>query len=111
MTTVPFERKRLPGSLIVLLVLIGLSVFINYIDRGNLSIAASMGQEELRINPAKLGLLLSAFFWTYALLQPFYGWLADRVNVYWMFAGCFAAWSLATAATGLVHTFVGLFVL
>ncbi len=111
MTTERSERTRLPGSLIVLLVLIGVSVFINYIDRGNLSIAAAMVQEELHINPAQLGMLLSAFFWTYALLQPVYGWLADRVNVYFLFAGCFCAWSLATAATGLVHTFIGLFAL
>ena len=105
------ERKRLPRGLIILLVLIGISVFINYIDRGNLSIAASMLQDELHIGPDRLGFLLSAFFWTYAALQPIYGWLVDRLNVYWLFAGCFALWSVATASTALVHTFVVLIIL
>lgn len=58
-----------------------------------------------------MGFLLSAFFWTYACLQPVYGWLVDRLNVYWLLAGCYFVWSLATAATGLVHTFAVLFLL
>lgn len=111
MTSSSPERTRLPGNLMILLALIGISVFINYIDRGNLSIAAPMLQDELHIGPDRLGFLLSAFFWTYAALQPIYGWLVDRLNVYWLFAGCFALWSVATASTSLVHTFVFLFIL
>ncbi|HEY3927264.1 MAG TPA: MFS transporter [Candidatus Koribacter sp.] len=105
------ERKKLGRSLVILLALLGVSVFINYVDRGNLSIAAPMLQDELHLAPDRLGLLLSAFFWTYALLQPIYGWLVDRLNVYWLFAGCFALWSIATASTALVHTFAVLFIL
>jgi MFS transporter, ACS family, D-galactonate transporter len=63
------------------------------------------------VSPARLGFLLSAFFWTYAALQPVYGWLVDRLNVYWLFAACFTVWSLATAATGFVHVFAILVVL
>src|SRR4051812_43632462 len=109
MTTL--ERKKIPGRLVGVLVLLGISVFINYVDRGNLSIAAPMLKDELRITPAQLGILLSAFFWTYACLQPFYGWLVDRLNVNWVLATGFLLWSAATAATGLIHTFIALFVL
>jgi MFS family permease len=105
------ERSSLPGRLVGVLVLLGISVFINYIDRGNLAIAAPLLKGELRISPAQLGFLLSAFFWTYACLQPFYGWLVDRLNVYWLFATCYLLWSLATAATGFVHAFSALFAL
>jgi len=49
--TVP-ERNRLTGKLSAVLVLLGISVFINYIDRGNLSIAAPMLKDELAISPA-----------------------------------------------------------
>src|SRR5581483_2301763 len=111
MTTRPPERTPLRGPLIVVLVLLGISVFINYIDRGNLSIAAPLLERELKIDPGKLGILLSAFFWTYACLQPVYGWLVDRLNVYWLLAACYGVWSIATAATGLVHTFAALLVL
>jgi ACS family D-galactonate transporter-like MFS transporter len=109
MTTL--ERKKIPGRLVGVLLLLGISVFINYVDRGNLSIAAPMLKDELRITPAQLGILLSAFFWTYACLQPFYGWLVDRLNVNWVLATGFLLWSAATAATGLIHTFIALFVL
>jgi len=104
-------RKGIPGTLVVVLVLLALSVFINYVDRGNLSIAAPMLKDELHLTASQLGVLLSAFFWTYACLQPFAGWIVDRWNVNWVFAAGFFLWSAATATTGLVHTFAALLVL
>jgi MFS family permease len=110
-TSTPPERKGLPGKLSTVLVLLGISVFINYVDRGNLSIAAPMLKDELGISASQLGTLLSAFFWTYACLQPVSGWLVDRLNVNWVIAGGFFLWSAATAGTGIVHTFATLFLL
>jgi ACS family D-galactonate transporter-like MFS transporter len=107
----PARQNRIPSTPIVVLVLLAISAFINYIDRGNLSIAAPLLKDELGISPSKLGFLLSAFFWTYACSQPFSGWLVDRLNVNWVFAAGFILWSGATAMTGLVHTFVALFAL
>jgi MFS transporter, ACS family, D-galactonate transporter len=107
----PARQNRIPSTPIVVLVLLAISAFINYIDRGNLSIAAPLLKDELGISPSKLGFLLSAFFWTYACSQLFSGWLVDRLNVNWVFAAGFILWSGATAMTGLVHTFVALFAL
>ena len=107
----PPQRKGLPGRLVVVLALLGISVFINYVDRGNLSIAAPMLKDELGLSASHLGILLSAFFWTYACLQPVTGWLVDRLNVNWVIAGGFFLWSCATAGTGLVHAFATLLVL
>ncbi len=104
-------RQPIPPRLLIVIVLLAISLFINYIDRGNLSIAAPMLKDDLKISASQLGFLLSAFFWTYACLNLFYGWLVDRVNVNWLFAGAFFVWSAATAATGLVHTFAVLFAL
>ncbi|MGE5326092.1 MAG: MFS transporter [Deltaproteobacteria bacterium] len=92
-------------GLVAVLALMGISAFINYVDRGNLSIAAPMLKDELGISPAQLGILLSAFFWTYACLQLVSGWLVDRFDVNWVIAGGFFLWSAATAGTGLVHAF------
>ncbi len=103
------HRDRLPGRLTAVLVLLGLSTFINYIDRGNLSLAAPLLKQELNLSASQLGLLLSAFFWTYACLQPASGWLVDRINVNWVLAAGFCLWSCATVATGFVHAFVTLF--
>jgi MFS transporter, ACS family, D-galactonate transporter len=88
--------------------LMALSVLINYIDRSNLSIAADLIKGELRLSDLQLGALLSAFFWTYGCLQIPAGWLADRFDVKWVFAVGFFLWSLATAATGILHGFTAL---
>jgi ACS family D-galactonate transporter-like MFS transporter len=61
--------------------LLVVSVAINYIDRGNLSVAAPLLKSEMGITPAQLGILLSSFFWTYAAFQLVAGWLVDRFNV------------------------------
>ncbi len=76
------------------------SVGINYIDRGSLSIAAPVLQTEMGLSPAQLGVLLSAFFWTYASFQLVSGWLVDRFPVNWVFGIGFLIWSVATATTG-----------
>ena len=68
------------------LVLLGLSVFINYIDRANLSVSAPLLQDELGLSHSQLGILLSAFFWTYAGFMVLAGWLVERYNVVWVFA-------------------------
>ena len=65
----------------------------------------------LGISGSQLGVLLSAFFWTYACLQLVSGWLVDRLNVNWVIAAGFFLGSAATAGTGIVHTFATLFVL
>ena len=90
------------------LFLLCLSVLINYIDRSNLSIAAPLLQTELGISNTQLGTLLSAFFWTYALMQIPSGWLVDRFDVKWVFAMGFFVWSAATAVTAVLHGFVAL---
>jgi MFS family permease len=95
----------------VVVALLAISAFINYVDRGNLSIAAPMLKDELGISAAKLGVLLSAFFWTYACSQLLSGWLVDRFNVNWVFAAGFILWSAATAMTGIVQAFSALLVL
>jgi MFS transporter, ACS family, D-galactonate transporter len=104
-------RTKLSGALTLVLILLALSVFINYIDRGNLSIAAPLLKGELKISDSQLGLLLSSFFWTYAVFQIVSGWMVDRFNVNWVIAAGFFLWSAATAATGLIHGFVALMVL
>jgi MFS family permease len=98
-------HTRIPRPLWCILVLMVVSVAINYIDRGSLSIAAPLLQADMVIPPAQLGLLLSSFFWTYALLQIASGWLVDRYEVKWVMAIGFFAWSMATAATGLAGSF------
>ncbi len=89
----------------MLLLLLALSVAINYIDRGALSVSAPLLAKELSLDPSQMGMLFSAFFWSYALFQLVAGWLVDRYDVKWVYAGGFALWSAATALTGAVSGF------
>ena len=80
--------------------LLTLAALINYLDRATLSVALPQICVELSFDPTAKGLLLSAFFWSYALLQVPAGWLADRGNLRWIYAGAFGLWSVACALTG-----------
>lgn len=95
----------------VLVSLLALATFINYLDRASIGVAMPVMRGELNLDPLHQGLVFSAFFWTYALLQIPFGWLVDRFRLKSLFALAFTLWSLAAAATGLVHTFLSLIVL
>jgi ACS family D-galactonate transporter-like MFS transporter len=95
----------------VLLALLVLSIFLNYIDRSNLSLAAPVIQKEHGLSTEDLGSLFSAFFWTYALLQLFgiAGWFADRFPPGLVLAGGLFVWSGATVLTGILSGLPALF--
>src|SRR5438309_9127433 len=102
------ENSKLSRPVIRVIALLALSALINYIDRGNLSIAAPLLKDDLDLSASQLGILLSSFFWTYSLFLPVSGWLADRFDVKWVMALGFFLWSGATAVTGGLHAFAAL---
>jgi MFS family permease len=73
-------------------------------DRAIVSVALPVIALELHLGPAAKGVLLSAFFWSYAVMQLPMGWYSDRYNLRWLYAGTFALWSLACGFTGLAGT-------
>jgi ACS family D-galactonate transporter-like MFS transporter len=101
-------RENLSPTLWTILFLLFLSLFISYIDRGALSIAASTLEHEFSIPPSRLGILLSAFFWTYTPFLIFSGWLADRFSAGRILAIGFAVWSASTFFTGFSRGFAAL---
>ncbi len=106
--TAPRIKAHIEWLVLALLVI---SVGINYIDRSNLSIAGVELAKELKLQPYQLGILYSAFFWTYSTCQIFAGWLIDRYSVVWVFAFGYLLWSGATIATGLLTGFASLFLI
>jgi ACS family D-galactonate transporter-like MFS transporter len=74
---------------------------INYFDRATISFALPMISRELHLGPEAKGVLLSAFFWSYTLMQIPMGVLADRVNLRWLYAAAFALWSVSQGLIGL----------
>jgi ACS family D-galactonate transporter-like MFS transporter len=72
---------------------------INYIDRANLAVAATTIRHEFGLSAAVMGVILSAFFWTYAVMQLPFGWFADRVGARIALAVAVLWWSVSTALT------------
>jgi len=82
--------------------LLALAALVNYLDRATLSVALPLVATDLSLGPTAKGVVLSAFFWSYALLQVPAGMLADRWNLRWLYAGAFVLWSVACGLTGAV---------
>ena len=94
-----------------IMVLLFITVVINYLDRSNLSIAAPALTSELGIDPVHVGLIFSAFGWTYAAMQIPGGWLVDRVPPRILYTVALLLWSIATVMLGFAASFIALFVL
>jgi MFS transporter, ACS family, D-galactonate transporter len=84
---------------------------INYLDRATVSVALPGIANDLMLSPVTKGVLLSAFFWSYALMQVPIGWCVDRFNLRWLYAGSFALWSCACGLSGLAGTLTALILL
>ncbi|MEM5315371.1 MFS transporter [Paraburkholderia sp. JHI869] len=86
-----------------------LAIAVNYIDRANLAVAAPHIMKDLGIGPAAMGLLLSGFFWTYAVMQLPYGWFVDRAGARIALPFAVGWWSVFTAATAVAGGFAAMF--
>jgi MFS family permease len=107
------QRQRWPRSLFsapsIVLVLLCLLYFSAYVDRVNISTTASMIRHEFGISNAEMGLVFSAFSYPYVLFMVFGGWLADRFGARLVLIACVTVAAVATFATSLVTSLVGLF--
>jgi MFS family permease len=103
----PRKRLRIRWWFVTLLVVGGV---INYLDRGNLSIANTTIAKEFALSPLQMGLLLSAFAWPYAIANLPAGWLVDKFGAKKMFAGAAGGWSIISMLSALASSFGGLYV-
>jgi MFS family permease len=95
----------------LLVLLLGTAVFLNYVDRGAVGIAAPLMKSELGLSATQFGLIVSAFFWVYAPVQLLVGWLVDRFSVYRLMALGVLLWAVSTLFMGFVGGFASLLVL
>jgi sugar phosphate permease len=103
----PARIRRSQTLSLALLVVCGV---INYLDRATLAVANEYIRADLGLSLGQMGLLLSAFSWSYALCQLPVGALVDKIGPRWLLGIGLVVWSLAQAAGGLAATF-GWFVL
>ncbi|MFL6783405.1 MAG: MFS transporter, partial [Sphingomicrobium sp.] len=103
------QGRRNLGTLFI--ILLGTAVFLNYVDRGAIGIAAPLMKGELGLSEEAYGVAFSAFFWIYAPVQLFAGWLCDRLSVYKLMAGGILLWAVSTLLMGFAGGFASLLVL
>jgi sugar phosphate permease len=101
----PSAPPRIRRGQRIALALLMASGIVNYLDRGTLAVANSAIRGELGLSLGQMGLLLSAFSWSYALCQLPIGGLADRIGPRRLLGCGLIIWSLAQAAGGIVSTF------
>lgn len=102
--------RRITTSSLVLAVLCAM-YFLFYIDRVNISTAATRIQTDLHLSNAEIGFVFSAFAYPYAFFQIFGGWIADRFGprrtLFW--SGLIVG--VTTMATGLAGGLGSLFLI
>ncbi|MFM0669398.1 MFS transporter [Paraburkholderia sediminicola] len=94
-----------------ILALLAVGTMINYLDRSVAGIAAPSMSHELGLNPALMGVIFSAFSWTYTASQIPGGVMLDRVGTRWTYFFALTLWSLFTGLQGLATGFVSLLIM
>ena len=102
-------RGRPTRARVTMLALLFVATTINYVDRSNLSIVAPFLSKELGLDPVQMGLLFSAFAWSYAVANLPGGYLIDRFGSRAIYGIAQLGWSLATLGLGLASGFSALF--
>ena len=92
-----------------ILALISFATLLNYLDRAVMGVAAPSMTEELSISPEMMGLIFSAFSWTYAAAQIPGGIVLDRFGTRITYAASLILWSVATFLHGLASNVAMLF--
>ncbi|PYT47843.1 MAG: MFS transporter [Acidobacteria bacterium] len=95
-------RPRRLSATTTVLVLLCLMYGITYIDRVNVSTAASSFQRELLLNNTQVGLVFSAFAYPYLIFQIIGGWVSDRFGARRTLTVSAVIWAVATLLTGFV---------
>jgi predicted MFS family arabinose efflux permease len=96
------SAARTAGMALFLLTCLNL---FNFIDRYILPGVQPLVQKEFRVNDAQIGLLTTAFFFTYMLAAPLTGWLGDRYPRKPLIVIGALLWSFATLLTARVHSY------
>lgn len=97
-------RRIYPWLLVALLSVVA---FLNYLDRQMLStMQTAIGADIAELQQAQnFGRLMAIFLWVYALVSPFAGSIADHFSRKWLIVGSLGVWSLVTMLMGHCNTF------
>lgn len=87
-----------------------LATTINYMDRQTLSLAGQRITEEFKLSDAQFGIFEWVFGWSFAVGSVAFGFLADRMRVYWLYPVVLLGWSLMGVLSGCTQDYSQLLV-
>ena len=96
------------GKRFYIAALLFLNLFINFMHRINLSVAAPSIAKDFGWDAGKMGLLFSSYQWTYCLFLLLWGTFADRLGTRWVNGLSVTIWSIAGMLTGVATSFGGM---
>jgi MFS family permease len=105
-----FAGRKVPNRRWGIGALLGVGTLINYIDRIGLTVAAPQLKNVFHLSPVELGLLFSAFSWSYAVLQIPTGMVLDRFGVTRVGRWAAFLWGIAATITAFSSGFAGIIV-
>ncbi|MCK1982628.1 MULTISPECIES: MFS transporter [Peribacillus] len=105
----PLAANRKQKTLIMVLLCLGWMV--NTFDRIAINVAVIPISKEFGLTETQVGLVISSFFLSYAIMQPIGGSLADRFGSRKVILFSLIAWSIFTILTGMAWSFLSLIVL
>ncbi len=91
-------------------VLLLLATMINYMDRQTLANLATRIQNEFQLSQEQYGNMEAAFGIAFAFGSLFFGFMADRVSVRWLYPAVLVAWSSIGFATGYAQGYTSMLV-
>lgn len=97
-------KKSTSKKRFLVLAMVFITVVVNYMDRSNLSVAAAALSDELKLSPVQMGLIFSAFGWTYSVMQIPGGMLVDKIRSRVLYPIILVAWSAATLLQGIANS-------
>lgn len=87
-----------------------LATTINYMDRVTLANASVRVTQEFGLSEQQYGTLELVFGWAFAAGSLVFGFLADRLRVYWLYPCVLAGWSVMGMVSGWTQDYTGLLV-
>ena len=96
------RRRKKIGMRWGIAVLLFFGVLINYFDRTNISVTEGPIKEAFGLTGGQMGIVLSSFLWSYALMQIPAGLLLDKIGVKWIVRGATALWAISCFLTAAV---------
>jgi len=102
MTDTKSNQKYYAWGLVALLWVVA---FLNYFDRIMITSMRDPIVKEFTLSDAQFGLLTSVFLWSYGILSPFGGFLADKYSRKKVIVFSVSVWSAVTLWTGFTTSF------